>query len=382
MSFAQARRMAASITCPILLLGLIPLVSAAAPTNTAVNSRAWQALETQELGIEVQIANLGGQTNALAKQVASNTHQEIVVQAELTQTRQVLTQDMGALAKTNDRIAFLNQQIKADSQELSKLTVSVYQTQLSPPGSLASIVTNSSNINQIMGTQIAFQILQQQFQTTASQLLQDRQQAHALLATQTAQLAQVTADVSKLQSQQEQLNQSQLAIQAAQSHLSGEIKVLTLQSQAILLRLDSMAGTSAIAPGGIGSLAGSILAICGLGSHDPNCPVGPNHNSFPYGQCTWYVATRMAVTWSGNADQWITNAGAVGAQIGLTPKVNSAVVFAAGGAYDPQYGHVAWVVKVLSPTSFVVDEANFIPNTQDERQVNGLAGVLGFIYAP
>lgn len=374
--------MAALAAYPILMLTLIPLVSAAAPTNTAAGGHAWQALETQELGIEVRITNLGGQHSALTKQVASNTHQEIVVQAELAQTRQTLAQDMASLAKTNDRILTLDQQIKADSQELSKMTVSVYQTQSSPPGSLASIVANSSSVNQIMGTQIAFQILQQQFQTAASQLLSDRRQTHALQATQTAQLSQVTVDVGKLQSQQEQLNQSQMAIQAAQSHLSGEIRVLTLQSQSILLQLDSMAGIPAIAPGGTGSLTGSILAVCSLGSHDPNCPVGPHQSSFPYGQCTWYVATRMAVTWSGNADQWIANAGAAGAQIGVIPKVNSAVVFAAGGAYDPRYGHVAWVVKVLSPTSFVVDEANFIPNTQDERQVNSLAGILGFIYAP
>lgn len=382
MSFPQARRMAAWAICPILALVLVPLVNAAAPTNAAVGSRAWQALETQELGIEAQIVGLGNQNSVLTKQVVNNTHQEMLVQTALMQTRQTLTQDMALLAKTNDRITFLNQQIKADSLELSKLTVSVYQTQLSPPGSLASIVTNSSGFNQMVSTQIAFQILQQQFQTTASQLLKDRQQAHTLQIAQAAQLAQVTADVDKLQSQQEQLKQSQLAIQTAQSHLTGEIKTLTLESQTLLLRLDSMVGVPAIATVGTGSLTGSILAVCSLNSHDPNCPVGTHQNAFPYGQCTWYVATRMAVTWSGNADQWITNASAAGAQIGIVPKVNSAVVFAAGGAYDPQYGHVAWVVKVLSPTSFVVDEANFIPNTQDERQINSLAGVLGFIYAP
>ena len=28
------------------------------------------------------------------------------------------------------------------------------------------------------------------------------------------------------------------------------------------------------------------------------------HNGFPYGQCTYYVATRRAVDWSGNAIAW------------------------------------------------------------------------------
>jgi len=56
-------------------------------------------------------------------------------------------------------------------------------------------------------------------------------------------------------------------------------------------------------------------------------------------------------------------------------------VWGPGNGYS-YYGHVAYVVAVVSPTDFYVDEANFdeIPGNIDSREVTTLNDVEGFIY--
>jgi surface antigen len=84
----------------------------------------------------------------------------------------------------------------------------------------------------------------------------------------------------------------------------------------------------------------------------------------------------------GNADQWVSEDASMGAYAwGTTPRADSMVVFQPGGAYDPYYGHVAWVVAVVSPTTFIIREANFIGLGEvDEREIYTLQGVEAFIY--
>src|SRR5581483_2939484 len=73
---------------------------------------------------------------------------------------------------------------------------------------------------------------------------------------------------------------------------------------------------------------------------------GPSDNTFPYGQCTYWVASQpyAGVTWRGDAGTWLEAAKAVGRSTGMTPVAHSIVVFS-GGGYDP-VGHVASVESV------------------------------------
>jgi surface antigen/LysM repeat protein len=73
--------------------------------------------------------------------------------------------------------------------------------------------------------------------------------------------------------------------------------------------------------------------------------VGKAHR-FPWGQCTYYVATQTHVPWGGNANRWMANAPAYGAKIGYTAKVGSIIVT----NENRRYGHVAWVVGVGNGT--------------------------------
>lgn len=86
-------------------------------------------------------------------------------------------------------------------------------------------------------------------------------------------------------------------------------------------------------------------------------------HKFPWGQCTWYVATRRYVPWSGHAKQWLANAKARGFQVCLgstcTPQVGAIVSLKGSSWFIRRYGHVAYVEKVTSST-ITISEMNTI----------------------
>ncbi len=78
---------------------------------------------------------------------------------------------------------------------------------------------------------------------------------------------------------------------------------------------------------------------------------GPNH--FPWGWCTWWVANKRYVPWSGNAKDWYWNAQAYGRAVGRTPVPGAIMV-----TWESSYGHVAYVESV-NGNSFTVSEMNY-----------------------
>jgi len=75
---------------------------------------------------------------------------------------------------------------------------------------------------------------------------------------------------------------------------------------------------------------------------------------FPWGYCTWYVASKTHVPWGGNAKNWISNSRGDGAVISNTPAVGSIVAT----TDNSRYGHVAYVEKVENGRIFV-SEMNY-----------------------
>jgi len=63
---------------------------------------------------------------------------------------------------------------------------------------------------------------------------------------------------------------------------------------------------------------------------------------FPWGQCTWYVAQRRCIPWSGHAKTWLYMASQYGFATGSTPRPGAIVQTREGG----YYGHVAYVESV------------------------------------
>lgn len=125
----------------------------------------------------------------------------------------------------------------------------------------------------------------------------------------------------------------------------------------------------------VGALIASRFSVASPGV--PEVP--PNHggNGFPFGQCTWYVATRRDVTWGGNAGAWWWNAAGRRAE-GHVPVMGAIVVF-----YSGWTGHVGYVESVNADGSFVISEMNFGWGwgRVDHRLIAGNdRSIIGFIY--
>jgi LysM repeat protein len=107
-------------------------------------------------------------------------------------------------------------------------------------------------------------------------------------------------------------------------------------------------------------------------------PVGTHVNPrFPWGWCTWYVATRRDVTWLGDAYQWFGNAQAQGYPVGSHPEPASIMV-----TWESGWGHVAYVESVNPDGSWLVSEMNFVGfGVTSQRTISpGQVPLIGFIY--
>jgi surface antigen len=102
---------------------------------------------------------------------------------------------------------------------------------------------------------------------------------------------------------------------------------------------------------------------------------GTGH-SFPYGYCTWYVASRRYVPWGGNAGTWLYHAKAAGYSTGKTPRVGSIMV-----SSESWWGHVG-IVESVSGSSFTISEMNYAGFAKkNTRSIpTGSRIVKGFIY--
>jgi len=150
-------------------------------------------------------------------------------------------------------------------------------------------------------------------------------------------------------------------------------------------------GTVLVIPGGVGGAfpppptIWQILQRTGIGSSAfqvkvLGCCLGPFvNNRFPVGWCTYYVATKRNVTWSGDAGYWYANASAQGVPVGSTPRVGSIMV-----TWESWAGHVAYVEAVNPDGSWVVSEMNWVAfDVIDQRTIKpGQLGgkLVGFIY--
>jgi surface antigen len=109
-------------------------------------------------------------------------------------------------------------------------------------------------------------------------------------------------------------------------------------------------------------------------------PQTPLHDGFPYGQCTYYVATRRAVNWSGNAINWWRAARGKRAE-GQVPIQGAIVVFNIGWV-----GHVAYVEHVNLDGTFVISEMNYHADGGGWGRIDYRTilasdqSILGFIY--
>ena len=108
---------------------------------------------------------------------------------------------------------------------------------------------------------------------------------------------------------------------------------------------------------------------------------GINH-IFPKGYCTYYVATKMKITFGGNAKNWLPNAKASGYVTGAEAASHAAVVMTGPTGAMRKYGHVAYVESVNDDGTITLSEMNYEHfNKVDERTISiHDSSIRGYIY--
>ncbi len=119
---------------------------------------------------------------------------------------------------------------------------------------------------------------------------------------------------------------------------------------------------------------------------NPNRNIGVNYasipdlpgtvNSFVKGNCTWYVAKKIKITFHGNAKDWLKNAISAGYSTGQVPATGSAVVTSLKG----KYGHVAYVESVNSDNTITISEMNYEGLGIRSTRTIPANEVVGYIY--
>ena len=103
---------------------------------------------------------------------------------------------------------------------------------------------------------------------------------------------------------------------------------------------------------------------------------GGGGGNFPWGYCTWFVATKRYVPWNGDAHSWFGNAQAYGYPTGRTPRPGAMMV-----TWESWWGHVAYVESV-DGSCWTVSEMNYRGfGIVDYRHIcPGQVPLIGFIY--
>ena len=113
------------------------------------------------------------------------------------------------------------------------------------------------------------------------------------------------------------------------------------------------------------------------GATTVNSRPGSKNNAYPYGWCTYYVASRRYVPggW-GNAQSWLSSARRSGYATGSKPAAGAIMV-----SSESWIGHVAYVESV-SGNSFTVSEMNYKGwGITSQRTISSSSSrIMGFVY--
>lgn len=135
---------------------------------------------------------------------------------------------------------------------------------------------------------------------------------------------------------------------------------------------------------GASSTVISSNTASGSGSHADYSGSG---NTYPWGQCTWYV--KSVASWAGNGwgngAEWGASAAAAGFTVNHTPAAGSIIVFAAGQSVggqwtaDGSYGHVAYVQSV-SGDSVTITQGGMGFDSPTGPNTQTISGASSYVY--
>lgn len=330
------------------------------------------ALQAQASALEQKIMALQLQSAPLQFDAVQAQQQAAAAQAQLAQDELALANANVALSHTVSALSTVQAKLADDHKRLAALIIATYVT--SNNSAALKAILNSKDLSQTLDTIVTYSQMTDDLTSLVYSVRAANDELTSLQAEQTAEQQQAQQQVTAVQTEQTQATQDQARFQREATQLTGPAAKLTQQLQGVLAQLAVATGQQSASVNVDGGSAGTV------GGAIPPFGLGPRVDDFPWGQCTWYVASLRDVTWGGDAWEWITTAAKQVKSEGMTPKPGAIVVFAPGNGSSP-VGHVAYVETVVSPTSFIVDEANVYGlGVVDKRLVSSLVGVEGFIY--
>lgn len=332
------------------------------------------ALQQQVTGLEHQIMALQLQSAPLLYEAVQAQQRAAAAQAQLAQDQLALANANVALARTTARLDGVRADLAADRERLAALVLTTYETTSSNTALIALV--NSKDLAQTLDTLVSYAQMTDSMATLVQRVRDEAVRLTRLQSEQQAEQEQDQREVDAVQAQRAQATQDEAMYQQEAARLTGPAAQLTQQLQGVLAQLAVADGQQITAVTIDGSAAGTTDGAL------PPFAFGPRLDDFAWGQCTWYVASLVEVTWGGDAWEWISAAAAQGKPEGVVPKPGSIVVWSPGGGGSSSIGHVAYVETVVSPTSFIIDEANWEGlGVVDKRLISSLDGVEGFIYS-
>ena len=343
------------------------------PGPTAPPNPVTSALQQQANALEQQIMGLQLRSAPLLYEAVQAQQRAAAAQAQLAQAQLALANANVALAHTTANLASVRAELDADRKRLAALVLTAYETTSNNTALIALV--NSKDLAQTVDTLVSYSQVTDSMTTLVQGVRAATDKLARLQSEQQAEQQQIQQQVAAVQAQQAQAVQDEATYQQQASQLTGPAAELTQQLQGVLAQLAVAEGKQ------VATVTINGLAAATTDGALPPFAFGPRVDDFAWGQCTWYVASLVDVTWGGDAWEWISAAAALGKPEGMTPKPGALVVWSPGGGGSSAIGHVAYVETVVSPTSLLVDEANWEGlGVVDKRLVSSLDGVEGFIY--
>lgn len=336
-----------------------------------------QALADQAGALNQAIASMTTASSAALGNALASEDAIGNTQAQLAEAQLELDQANKNLADTAVQIQVVEGEFTTDKSDLAQILVHVYE--LTDDGSVTAILVDSKSFIDAMDALTSADQVSARVQQLVSQIQGKRTQLDALQKQQERDQQDANTLVNSLQTLAVQQQSEEAAYRLDATTLKGKAATLLVQLQGVQAKIVVVRQEQAAAEAAAAAAAGAGAARVLDGALRPFA-FGSRIDDYPWGQCTWYVASLRNVYWSGNAWQWAGTAAAAGVPEGRTPEAGSLVVFGPGHGYS-QFGHVAYVVSVQGSSSFTVDEANMLGlGVVDQRQIGSLYDVEAFIY--
>jgi surface antigen len=324
--------------------------------------------------LEVERAQLLQQLQAVSAQQSSATGALNNAENSFNQATAALNANQAQLATLNSELATLNGEITADEAQeasarnaLATLTRATYESVSG--NTVMTAVLNAKDFTAAMDSLSGASSITAQIQGLETTLSHDQ--------------ADLVAKQNQLQNDFAQAT----ALEAQLSTQSNQLLTIVYERDQILQQFSGPAAQLAEQIDVIDNELGGTAAV----PNTTSCS-----NSFAYGDCTWYVATRRCIPWGGNANAWYYNASRMGYGVGAVPEVGAVAVWDQGqGGANSWYAHVAYVevvgpdlgvgsIGVVPAGSFEISEMNWGGwDHVDYRLLPDNANYFqGFIYGP